>query len=79
MPSDSTPTPETEMIKAYVLELAPGIHQVECGARLDGGYDLWLQLNPTSTKKQVIISRVEYTEDDLWKNKVGHAIEGINI
>src|SRR5947208_2897120 len=46
---DLTPTAETEMIKAYVRVLAPEIHDVSCGARMDGGYDLWLQLNPTST------------------------------
>ena len=69
MPSDLTPTAETEMIKAYVRVLAPEIHDVSCGARMDGGYDLWLQLNPTSTIKQVVISKVEY-KGDQWKDLV---------
>jgi hypothetical protein len=77
MPSDLTPTAETEMIKAYVRLLAPGIHDVSCGARADGGYDLWLKLNPTSTIKHVIISHVQY-KTDQWKDGVGDAIEEIN-
>jgi len=77
MPSDLTPTAETEMIKAYVRVLAPEIHDVSCGARMDGGYDLWLQLNPTSTIKQVVISKVEY-KGDQWKDLVSDAIEDIN-
>ena len=77
MPSDLTPTAETEMIKAYVRTFAPGIHEVECGTRLDGGYDLWLKLSPRSTIKQVIISQVEY-KTEQWKDKVGDAIEEIN-
>ena len=77
MPSDLTPTAETEMIKAYVRVLAPEIHDVSCGARMDGGYDLWLQLNPTSTVKQVVISKVEY-KGDQWKDLVSDAIEDIN-
>ena len=77
MPSDLTPTAETEMIKAYVRVLAPEIHDVSCGARMDGGYDLWLQLNPTSTIKQVVIRKVEY-KGDQWKDLVSDAIEDIN-
>ena len=77
MPSDLTPTAETEMIKAYVRLLAPGIHEVSCGTRVDGGYELWLQLSPTSTIKQVIISEKEY-KTDQWKDKIGAAIEEIN-
>jgi len=76
MPSDLTPTAETEMIKAYVRVLAPEIHDVSCGARMDGGYDLWLQLNPTSTIKQVVISKVD--KGDQWKDLVSDAIEDIN-
>lgn len=78
MPSDLTPTAETEMIKAYVRVLAPAIHDVDCGTRLDGGYDLWFKLNPSSTIKQVVISRAEY-RDDHWKDKVGEALEEINV
>jgi hypothetical protein len=78
MPSDLTPTAETEMIKAYVRVLAPGIHDVDCGTRLNGGYDLWLKLNASSTIKHVVISRVEY-RNDQWKDKVGEALEEINI
>lgn len=78
MPSDLTPTAETEMIKAYVRVFAPGIHDVDCGTRLDGGYDLWLKLNPSSTMKQVVISRAEY-RDDQWKDKIGEALEQINV
>jgi hypothetical protein len=78
MPSDLTPTAETEMIKAYVRVLAPGIHDVDCGTRLDGGYDLWLKLNPSSTIKQVVISRAEY-RDEQWKDKIREALEQINV
>jgi hypothetical protein len=78
MPSDLSPTPETEMIKTYVKILAPGIHNVSCGTRMDGGYDLWLQLDPTSTIKQVVITQTEYTSD-RWKDMVSAAIEEINI
>jgi len=78
MPTDLTPTPETEMIRIYVKVLAPGIHEVSCGTRLDGGYELWLQLNPTSTIKQVVISQAEYKADQ-WKARVDDAIEEINI
>jgi len=77
MPSDLTPTAETEMIKVYVRVLAPEIYDVSCGARMYGGYDLWLQLNPTSTVKQVVISKVEY-KGDQWKDLVSDAIEDIN-
>ena len=76
MPSDLTPTAETEMIKVYVRVLAPEIHDVSCGARMDGGYDLWLQLNPTSPIKQVVISKVD--KGDQWKDLVSDAIEDIN-
>jgi hypothetical protein len=78
MPSDLTPTAETEMIKAYVRVLAPGIHDVDCGTRLDGGYDLWLKLNPSSTIKQVFISRADYRAD-RWKDKIREALEEINV
>lgn len=78
MPSDLTPTAETEMIKAYVRVLAPGIHDVSCGTRLNGGYDLWLKLNPTSTIKQVVISQAEY-KGDQWKERVDQAIDEINV
>jgi hypothetical protein len=77
MPSDLAPTAETEIIKAYVLVRAPGIHDVSCGTRVDSGYDLWLKLNPTSAIKQVIISQVEY-KTDQWKDRVGDAVEEIN-
>jgi hypothetical protein len=78
MPSDLTPTAETEMIKAFVHVLAPGIHDVDCGTRLNGGYDLWLKLNPTSTVKQVVISQEEY-KSDQWKDKIADAIDEINV
>jgi hypothetical protein len=78
MPSDLTPTAETEMIKAYVRVRAPGIHYLDCGTRLDGGYDLWIKLNPTSTIKQVVISQAEY-KGDQWKERVNDAIDEINI
>jgi len=77
MPSDLTPTAETEMIKAYVRLLAPDIHEVSCGTRVEGGYELWLQLSPTSTIKPVIVSQVEYATEQ-WKDKVGAAIEEVN-
>ena len=66
------------MINAYVRVLAPGIHHVDCGTRLDGGYDLWLKLNPTSTIKQVVISQAEY-KGDQWKELIGKAIDEINV
>ena len=66
------------MIKAYVRVLAPGIDDVDCGTRLDGGYDLWLKLNPTSTIKQVVISQAEY-KGDQWKELIGEAIDEINV
>ena len=66
------------MIKAYVRVLAPGIHDVDCGTRLDHGYDLWLKLNPTSTIKQVVISQAEY-KGDQWKELIGNAIDQINV
>ena len=77
MPSDMITTAETEMIKAYVRVRAPGIHDVDCGTRIGGGYDLWLKLNPTSTIKQVVISQAEY-KTDQWKDRVGDAIDDIN-
>lgn len=78
MPSDLTPTAETEMIRIYVKVLAPSIHDVSCGTRLDGGYDLWLQLNPTSTIKQAVISQAEFKTEE-WKDRVGEALEEINV
>lgn len=78
MPSDPTPTAETEMIKAYVRVCAPGIHDVDCGTRLDGGYDLWLKLNPTSPIKPVVISEAEY-KGDQWKERINAAIEEVNV
>jgi hypothetical protein len=77
MPSDPTPTAETEMIKAYVRVCAPAIHAVDCGIRIGGGYDLWLKLNPTSAIKQVIISQAEYKADQ-WKERIDDAIDEIN-
>jgi hypothetical protein len=78
MPSDLTPTAETEMIRAFVKLLAPSIHQVSCGSRLDGGYDLWLQLNPSSVIKQVVITHQEYSTEE-WKDTIRTAIEQINV
>jgi hypothetical protein len=78
MPSDLTPTAETEMIRAFVKLLAPSIHQVSCGSRLDGGYDLWLQLNPSSVIKQVVITPQEYSTEE-WKETIKTAIEQINV
>src|ERR1035437_5324132 len=46
MSCDLTPTAETEMIRIFVKLLAPGIHEVSCGTRLDGSYDLWLHRPP---------------------------------
>jgi len=66
------------MIEAYVRVLAPGIHGVDSGTRLDGGYDLWLKLNPTSRIKQVVISQAEY-KGDQWKERVNDAIDEINV
>jgi len=77
MPSDPTPTPETELIRAYVRGLAPDIHQVTCGVRMDGGYDVWLQFVPTSTIRQVVISQAQYKADH-WKDMVGDAIDEAN-
>lgn len=57
---------------------APGIHDVDCGTRLDGGYDLWLKLNPTSPIKQVVFSQAEY-KGDLWKERINAAIEEVNV
>jgi len=73
MPSDLTPTPETEMIRAYVRGLAPDIHEVSCGVRMDGGYEVRLQFI-----KQVVISRDQYKADQ-WKDMVGDAIDEANI
>jgi hypothetical protein len=78
MPSDLTRTAETEMIRIYVKLRAPGIHEVSCGTRLDGGYDLWLQLEPTSIIRQVVISQEDY-KTDRWKEKVNNAIDEINV
>jgi len=78
MPSDLTSTPETALIEAYVLMLAPDMNEVSCGTRLDGGYDLWLRLEPNSTAKQVVISEAEYKADQ-WKDRVREAIERMNI
>jgi hypothetical protein len=78
MPSDLTPTPETALIEAYVRLLAPGINEVSCGTRLDSGYDLWLQLEPNSRIRQVVITSAEYKADQ-WKDKVQGAIEEINV
>ena len=61
MPSDLTPSPESDLIKAFRFRaLAPSIHDLDCGKRLDGGYDLWFKLNPSSSVKQVVISADEY-------------------
>jgi hypothetical protein len=78
MPCDLTPTAETEMIRIFVKLLAPGIREVPCGTRLDGSYDLWLQLNPMSRVKQVIISRDELGTEG-WKDTVRDAIDEINV
>jgi hypothetical protein len=78
MPSDLTPTAETEMIKAYVRLLAPGIHALDCGTRIGGGYELWLKLNSTSPSKQVVISQAEYKADQ-WKVRIDEVIDEINI
>ena len=78
MPSDLRSTPETALIEAYVLHLAPNINEVSCGTRLDSGYDLWLQLEPSSSIKQVVITNAEYKADQ-WKDKVQIAIEEINV
>jgi len=77
MPSDRTPTAETSMIEAYVRDCVPSIDSVECGTRLDGGYDLWLRLNPTSAVKQVIITKEQYATD-LWKERISLEIQEIN-
>jgi hypothetical protein len=78
MSCDLTPTAETEMIRIFVKLLAPGIHEVSCGTRLDGSYDLWLQLDPMSRMKQVIISRDEFRTEE-WKETVRDAIDEINV
>jgi hypothetical protein len=78
MPSDLTPSPESELIKAWVRALAPSIHDLGCGHRLDGGYDLWLQLNPRSSVKQVIITKDEYRSGH-WRESVRHALEDANL
>jgi hypothetical protein len=78
MPSDLTPNPESELIKAWVRALAPSIHNLDCGRRLDGGYDLWLQLNPSSSVKQVVISADEYSSE-RWRESVRHALEDANL
>ena len=78
MPSDPTPTQESALIQAYVRELAPSIHEVSCGNRLDGGYNLWFQLNPSSSAKQVIIGKNEYNTGQ-WKESVRTALEDANL
>jgi hypothetical protein len=78
MASDLSPSPETALIEAYVRLLASGINEVSCGRRLDSGYDLWLQLEPNSRIKQVVITNAEYKADQ-WKDKVQSALEEINI
>jgi hypothetical protein len=78
MPGDQTPTPESALIEDYIRELAPSIHQVSCKKRLDGGYDLWFQLNPTSPAKQVIISNNEYSAGQS-NDSVGTALEEANL
>jgi hypothetical protein len=78
MASDLTPSPESELIKAWVRALAPSIHDLDCGKRLDGGYDLSLKLNPSSSVKQVIITKDEY-DSERWRESVRHALEDANL
>ena len=78
MPSDLTPSPESDLIKAWVRALAPSIHDLDCGKRLDGGYDLWFKLNPSSSVKQVVISADEYGSE-RWRESVRHALEDANL
>jgi hypothetical protein len=78
MPSQSTPTPESALIEDYVRQRAPGIHELQCRNRPDGGYELWFQLNPTSSAKESIISRDDY-ETGAWKAIVRRALEDANL
>jgi hypothetical protein len=78
MPSDLTPSPESDLIKAWVRALAPSIHDLDCGKRLDGGYDLWFKLNPSSSVKQVVISADEYGSE-RWRERVRHSLEDANL
>ena len=78
MPSDLTPTPETALIETYVRALAPGVFNMSCGTRVDGGYELWLQLNQDSRITPVVIDQSEFESGD-WKDKVKAAIETANV
>ena len=79
MASDLTPTAEGAMIEAYIRVCAPGVHDLSsCGTRLDGGYEVWFRLNPTSERVPIVISKAEYKED-RWKEKIDAAIEDANI
>jgi hypothetical protein len=79
MPSDLSPTAETELIKAYVKELAPSMYEISCGTMVNGaGYELWLQLNPNSRTIPVVITQEEF-ESDVWQVKLRQAIDRLNV
>jgi hypothetical protein len=78
MPSDLAPSAECALIEAYVRLLAPAIHALSCGTRLDGGYEVWLQLNPRSVMKVVTVTKAEF-ETEEWKQKIIAAVEDANV
>ena len=66
------------MIQDYIREHAPGIHELSCGTRLDGGYDILLQLECDSKIKPLVITKAEY-KTNQWKEIINDAIDEINL
>lgn len=69
--------PECRWIEEYVRQLAPSIDTVQCGRQLNGDYELWLKLGPTTIAKQLIIPKTEY-EHGGWKTTIPNALEQLN-
>ena len=77
--SDLAPDANTALIEAYFKFLAPGIPEASCGTTLIGDYQVCFQLEPNSTIKFLDISKDEYSDDHLWKDKIRKALEDANV
>lgn len=73
MAMSSAPTPESFEIEAYVRELAPNIHDVSCGERIGGGYDLWFKRTPSSKATELVINEIEFSTG-AWQRVVRESL-----
>jgi hypothetical protein len=80
MPADYESDPECRWIEQCVKKEAVGIHTAQCGKQPNGDYELWLQLLPNSRAQRVLITETEYGqgESNVWKEKIGAALEKLN-